>query len=148
MQNFHISAPQTGGTFRYTNIGVDTAIDAGVASAKVTTSTGITNPGYILSTGALGPASFFDRTKEKTVSGTGSGALDTAVQALHALGDQHGVTGISLSSDAGLVGGVMLESKPGMFLTNSAETKAIGSTALRAIDDAARAVLGLALTAG
>jgi hypothetical protein len=146
MQNFHISGPSTGGTFRFTNISVDTAIDAGVAAAKVTTSKGITNPGYILTTGALGPASFFDRTKTNTVTGTGSGALDTAVKALHELGDANGVTGISLSTDSDLVGGVMLASKPGVFLTNSAETKAIGAPALRAIDDAARTVLGLALT--
>lgn len=147
MQNFHISGPSTGGTLRFTNVAVDTTLDAGVASAKVTTSSGITNPAYILTTGAVGPASFFDRSKSHTVSGTGSGALDTAVAALHQLGDRHGVVGINLSTDSGLVGGVMLRDKPGMFLTNSAETKAIGSEALRTIDDAARTVLGLALTA-
>ncbi len=146
MQNFHISGPSTGGTFRFTNVAVDTSLDAGVASAKVTTSKGITNPAYILSTGAVGPASFFDRTKSHTVNGTGSGALDTAVKALHELGDRHGVVGINLSTDSGLVGGMMLKDKPGMFLTNAAETKAIGTTALQAIDDAARSVLGLALT--
>lgn len=145
MQNFHISGPVTGGTLRYKSVSVDTAVDAGVATAKVTTSTGINNPGYLLTGGTLGPASVFDRTTARTVSGTGSGALDTAVDALHALGDRHGVTGILLSPDASLVGGVMLAAKPGMFLTNSAETNAIGTPALRAIDDAARAVLGLAV---
>jgi hypothetical protein len=146
MQSFHISAPTTGGAFRFTNVDVDTKIDAGVASAKVTTSKGITNPAYILSTGAVGPASFFDRTKTDVVRGTGTGALDTAVKALHELGDTHGVTGIALSTNSDLVGGVMLAAKPGMYLTNSAETKAIGADALRAIDDAARTVLGIALT--
>lgn len=146
MQNFHISGPATGGTFRFTNVAVDTSLDAGVASAKVTTSKGITNPGYILSSGTLGPASFFDRTKTQTVTGNGSGALDTAVKALHELGDRHGVVGISLSTSSDLVGGVALKDSPGMFLTNSSETKAIGASALQAIDDAARSVLGLALT--
>ena len=147
MQNFHISGPPTGGTLRFTNVAVDTSLDAGVASAKVTTSSGITNPAYILSTGAVGPASFFDRTKTRTVTGTGSGALDTAVQALHELGERHGVVGINLSPNSNLVGGVALKQSPGVFLTNSAETKAIGATALQAIDEAARSVLGLALTA-
>lgn len=146
MQNFHISGPVTGGTLRSKSVGVDTAVASVVATAKVTTSTGINNPGYLLTGGTLGPASFFDRTKTETVAGTGTGALDTAVQSLHALGDAHGVTGILLSSDPSLVGGVMLAAKPGLFLTNSAETKAIGSTALRAIDDAARAVLTLGTT--
>lgn len=146
MQNFHISGPTTGGALRFTNVTVDTSLDAGVASAKVTKSSGVTNPAYILSTGAVGPASFFDRSKSHTVTGTGTGALDTAVKALHELGDRHGVVGINLSTDSGLVGGVALRDAPGMFLTNSAETKAIGATALQAIDDAARSVLGLALT--
>lgn len=146
MQTFHISGPTTGGGLRFRDVDVDTSIAGGVASARVTTSTGVTNPAYILTTGAMGPASFFDRTKERTVRGTGASALDTAVQALHELGAQHGVTGIALSTDADLVGGMMLAAKPGMYLTNSAETKAIGVDALRAIDDAARAVLELATT--
>ena len=143
MQNFHIAANGPSGTFRFTNHRVDTALDGGVASANLTTSKGVSNPAYLGTGGVVGPASFLDRTKIRSVAGSES--LNTAVQALHELGDRHGIQGILLDTGSTFAGGMMLKDKPGMYLSNSAETKAIGSTALRAVDDAARAVLQLAL---
>ncbi len=142
MQTFHISAQAGNSAYRTKNIDVDTSLDGGAAMAKVTRRSDVTNPLYVASFGTIGPPGFFERTTSHTV--TGSAPLDDAVSALHALGERHGVTGILLSSSPELVGGMMLESAPGHYLTNSAETKAIGAAALRQIDDAARAVLDLA----
>jgi hypothetical protein len=129
---------------RSAHTSVDTSIDtAGAARVQVAVDKGVTNPAYILSTGTLGPAELFSRSTSRTIEGTGSGALDSAVKALHELGAKHGATGINLSSDPSLPGTIAFEDSPGVFLGGAPVTERIGREAITAIDAAARSVLDI-----
>lgn len=143
MQAFHISAPPSG-SWRQTHVDVHTSIaPSGATKAMVSTEKSITNPLYVLTSGAAGPQDLHRTSKQSTVDGSGNAALDTAIKALEELGTRHGVVGISLSPDATSIGGVALATSPGAFVTNTADAKAIGDGPLRAIDSAARTVLEL-----
>ena len=146
MLNFHINAPTAGSTWRPTNVSVDTSIDpGGVVHAQVKTEKSVTNPIYILSTGALGKQDLHSSTKVTSANDAGTGPLADAVKSLHALGDKHGIIGINLSSAADLVGTVMFKDAPGAYVGGGPTTQRVGAENLKAIDDAARTVLGLAL---
>lgn len=145
MQAFTIHGPAQTSGLRFRDTTIDTSIHDGVASAKVTTQTGVTNPAYILSTGALGKAALFERTKSNTVTGNGSSPLDDAVTALHAIGDEHGITGINLSTNPSLTGTVQFADRPGVFVGGGdTAQRAGGQDVLRSLDAAARSVLDLA----
>jgi hypothetical protein len=147
MDTFRIAASTPTSGLRVQSTHVDTHVDdGGAASATVTVDKGVTNPLYIATTGAISTGIFRPElfSRSNTHKAAGSAALNDVISALHALGDAHGVTGISLSSDPSLTGGVMLADQPGMYQSGGPTTERVGRDNLRSIDDAARQVLEIA----
>lgn len=146
MQNFHITHSGTGSWMRFAHTYADTSIDtSGTAHVKLDVDKGVTNPVYILSTGAIGNSDLFSSSKSYAIDGTGSGAIDTAVKALHELGTKHGAEGINLSSDPTIPGTIAFGDSPGVYVGGAPVTERIGKEAIQAIDSAARNVLKLAI---
>lgn len=139
MTSFRILQDLSEGALRFAHRTVDTHVVDDVAHVALTSSKGVTNPLYILTTGALDSGVFrpalWERTGERVLRGTGASAFDDAVEALHNLGRRHGVDGISMGTDPNLAGTIKLTNS-GLYTSNAVPR----DVAMR-IDEAARRVL-------
>ena len=110
MTDFRIIQNLTEGTLRYASRAVQAGLVDDVAHVAVATEHGLTNPLYILSTGALNEGIFrpaiFSHVTPDTLKP--SSALNDAVRALQNLGRRHGVDGISLGPDPSVLGSIKL----------------------------------------
>lgn len=145
MGSFQILADVSKSLMRYAEVAVKTNVADDVAHAAISTQKGMTNPLYVLSTGALNKGVFrpsvYERAAQSTMHGTGASGFDDAVKALGRLGDKHGVTGINLTHDAALPG--TLKRAGTGFFTN----QGFSPTVARSFDDAARRVMSFVNTA-
>lgn len=139
MGGFQILSEASRGLLRHVDTAVRTKVVDDVARAVVSTRTSVTNPLYVLSDGALSTGIFrpaiYERATQSVIRGTGASGFDDAVMALGRLGDQHGITGISLSTDPALTG-TLNRAGTGYFTNHG-----FAPDVARSIDDAARRVL-------
>lgn len=119
---------------------VDTHMVDDVAHLAATRTKGVTNPLHVLSFGKLFRPSIVEKTTSQVVRGTGSGAFDDAVRALHQLGAKHSAAGISLSTDAKLYGGIKFTGT-NYYISGQPVIDRIGRSAAYEIDAAARRVM-------
>lgn len=137
--DFRILQQLGGGALRHADRVIDTHVVDDIAHVALTNHKGVTNPLYILTTGALDTGVFrpdlWAKTTSRVLRGTGDSAFDDAVQALHNLGRRHGVDGISLGTNPNFAGTVKL-SGSGLYTSN-----AVPKDVAMRIDEAARRVL-------
>jgi hypothetical protein len=151
MTDFRILRQGAAAGLKFASEVVDTHVVSNVAHAAATRTTGVTNPLYVLSTGALNTGIFRPALLEKTASsvvrGTGSSAFDDAVRALHQLGSRHGADGISLAGDANLYGAIKF-ADTSLYMSGKPVVERIGREAAFELDAAARRVLDFVPTPG
>lgn len=139
MSSFQILSDVSKSLMRYAEVAVKTNVADDVAHAAITTQKGMTNPLYVLSTGALNKGVFrpsvYERAAQSAMHGTGASGFDDAVKALGNLGEKHGVSGINLSSDPAIAG-TLKRVGSGLF-TNQGFSPEVA----RSFDDAARHVM-------
>ncbi|MCB0880359.1 MAG: hypothetical protein KDC46_15410 [Thermoleophilia bacterium] len=143
MTDFTIIRNVTKGALRFADSTVTTRIAGDAAKVAQTIERGVANPiGKIPMMGYLpiGQGSFFNRVttlEREAATGGGIASLHDAVAALHNLGSRHGVDGIMLNENPGVLG--MLKFKGELGYGGTFPPR-ISDEARRNIDRAARLV--------